>query len=133
MNDQMSSLREKGIKALVVGPDSSETENKEASEGKYKLVFLTPKALFGSHRATIPTLKNKIEAVFIDEVHYIVKEGSILLIFTLLESYVYTTFRSAAFLLSKVRFCCLPRLFSLTFHTYVCVRIEVVQYCAKVK
>ena len=112
MNDQVSSLREKGIKAVVLGLDSSETENKEASEGKYKLVFPTPKALFGSHRATIPTLKNKIEAVFTDEVHCVAKEGSIpLFIFTLLESYqLYTTFRSAAFLLSKVRFCCLPRL-----------------------
>ena len=38
MNDHVSNLREKGIKA-VVGPDSSETENKEASEGKYNLVF----------------------------------------------------------------------------------------------
>ena len=63
----MSSLREKGIKALVVGPDSSETENKEASKGKYNLVFTSPEALFGSHRSTILTLKNKIEAAFIDE------------------------------------------------------------------
>ena len=35
----------KGIKAVVVGPDSSETENKEASEGKYNLVFTSPEAL----------------------------------------------------------------------------------------
>ena len=69
-----------------------------------------PKALFGSHRSTIPKL-NKIEAVFIDEVCCVAKECSIHFIFTLLESYqLYTTFRSAAFLLSKVRFCCLPRL-----------------------
>ena len=94
MNDQVSSLREKGIEAVVVGSDSSETENKEASEGKYKLVFPTPKALFGSHRATIPTLKNKIEAVFIDEGHcvakwlvfysfhlYIVRKLSVILLF----------------------------------------------------
>ena len=80
-------LREKGIKAVVVGSDSSGTENKEASEGKYKLAFTTPKALFGSHRSTIPTLKNKIEAVFIDEVHCVTKECSILFILTLLESY----------------------------------------------
>ena len=69
MNDQVSSLREKGIKTVVVGPDSSETENKEASEGKYNLVFTNPEALFGSHRSTILTLKKKIEDVFIDEVH----------------------------------------------------------------
>ena len=36
---------EKGIKAVVVGPDSSETENKEASEGNYNLVFTSPEAL----------------------------------------------------------------------------------------
>ena len=107
MNDQVSSLREKGIKAVVVGSDSSETENKEASEGK--LVFTSPKALFGSHRSTIPTLKNKIETVFIDEVHCVAKECSILFIFTLLESYQ-LYYSSASFLLSKVRFYCLPRL-----------------------
>ena len=53
MNDQVSSLREKGIKAVVVGSDSSENENKEASEGKCNLVFTTPEALFGGHRSTI--------------------------------------------------------------------------------
>ena len=64
---------EKGIKAVVVGPDSSETENKEASEGKYNLVFTSSEALFGSHGSTIPTLKNNIEAVFIDELHCVAK------------------------------------------------------------
>ena len=58
MNDQVSSLCEKGIKAVVVGPDSSETENKEVSEGKYNVVFISSEALFGSHQSTIPTLKN---------------------------------------------------------------------------
>ena len=48
---------EKGIKAVVVGPDSSETENKEASEGKYNLVFTSSETLFGSHRSTILALK----------------------------------------------------------------------------
>ena len=48
------------------------------------------------------TLKNKIEAVFIDEVHCVAKKCSILFIFTLLESNeLYTTFRSASFLLSS--------------------------------
>ena len=70
MNDQVSSLREKGIKAVVVGPNSSETE---ASERKYNLVFTSPEALFGSYRSTILTLKNKIKAVFIDEVHCVAK------------------------------------------------------------
>ena len=54
MSDQVSSLCEKGIiKAVVVGSDSSENENKEASEGKCNLVFTTPEALFGGHRSTI--------------------------------------------------------------------------------
>ena len=55
MNDQVSSLHEKGIKAVVVGLDISENENKEASEGKCNLVFSTPKALFVGHRSTILT------------------------------------------------------------------------------
>ena len=91
---------EKGIKAVIAGSDSSQTENKEASEGKYNLVFTSSEALFGSPRSTIPTLKNKI-VVFIDEVHCVAKECCILFIFTLLESYqLYANFRSAAFLLS---------------------------------
>ena len=44
MKDQVSILRKKGVKAVVLGPETSETENKEASEGKYNL-----EALFGSH------------------------------------------------------------------------------------
>ena len=64
---------EKVIKAVVVGPDSSETKNKEASEGKYNLVFTSSETLFGSHRSTILALKNKIEAVFIVEVHCVAK------------------------------------------------------------
>ena len=54
----LASASEKGIKAVVVGPDRSETENKEASEGKYNVVFISSEALFGSHQSTIPTLKN---------------------------------------------------------------------------
>ena len=107
MNDQVSGLREKGIKAVVVGPDSSETENKEASEGKYNLVFTSPEALFGSHRSTFLTLKNKIEAVFIDEVHCVAKLVSVLLCSSLkcYKVISYTSFRSASFLLSQVRSC----------------------------
>ena len=66
MNDQVSSLRKKRIKAVVLGLDSSETENKEASEGKHNLVFTGSEALFSSHRSMVLTKKNIIEAVFID-------------------------------------------------------------------
>jgi len=61
MKDQVSSLRKKGVKAVVLGPESSETEIKEASEGKFNLVFTSPEALFGSHRSTIVALKSKIK------------------------------------------------------------------------
>ena len=42
----LSSLCEKGVKAVVLGPESSNTENKDVSEGKYNLVFTSPEALF---------------------------------------------------------------------------------------
>jgi len=38
--DQVSSLNEKGVKAIVLGPESSDTEIKDAFEGKYNLVFI---------------------------------------------------------------------------------------------
>ena len=87
----------KGIKAVVVDPDSSETENKEASEGKYNLVFTSSEALLGSQRSTIPTLKNKIEAVFIDEVHCVAKECSILFIIILFKLSVIYCFSFSCF------------------------------------
>ena len=55
MNDQVSSLHEKGIKVVVVGLDISENINNEASEDKCNLVFSTPEALFVGHRSTILT------------------------------------------------------------------------------
>ena len=36
----MSSLSEKGVKAIDLGPESSDTEIKDAFEGKYKSVCL---------------------------------------------------------------------------------------------
>ena len=73
MKAQVSSLCEKGVKAVVLGPESSDTETKDASEDKYNLVFVSPEALFSSHRSTILALKNKIQAVFIDEVYCVAK------------------------------------------------------------
>ena len=37
----MSSLNEKGVKAVVLGPGSSDTEIKDAFEGKYKVRVFT--------------------------------------------------------------------------------------------
>ena len=53
----MSILPEKGVKAVVLGPETSVTENEEASEGKYNLVLTSPEALFGSHRSTIESFR----------------------------------------------------------------------------
>jgi len=39
VEDQASSLNEKGVKAIVLGPESSDTEIKDAFDGKYDLVF----------------------------------------------------------------------------------------------
>ena len=68
-------------------------------------------AFFGNHRSTILTKKNKIEAVFINEVHcvakwfvfysfhlYIVRKLSVILLLVQL------------LFLSQVSFCCLPQL-----------------------
>jgi len=40
MEDQVSSLNEKGVKTIVLGPESSDTEIKDALEGKYNLGFI---------------------------------------------------------------------------------------------
>jgi len=40
MKDQVSSLNEKGVKAVVLGPERSDMEIKDAFEGKYNLVFM---------------------------------------------------------------------------------------------
>ena len=63
----------KRSKLLFWGPESSDMETKDASESKYNLVFTSPEVLFSSHRSTILALKNKIRAVFIDEVHCVAK------------------------------------------------------------
>ena len=39
--DQVSSLNEKGVKAVVLGLESSDTEIKDAFEGKYKVCVFT--------------------------------------------------------------------------------------------
>ena len=80
MNDQVSNSHEKAIKAVVVGPDSSETENKKAPEGKYNLVFTGSKALSGSHQSMrfSQRTKSKLFSLMKCIVHFI---------FTLLESY----------------------------------------------
>ena len=53
MKDQVSILCEKEVKAIVLGSETSEKENKEASEGNCNLVFTSPEELFGSHRSSV--------------------------------------------------------------------------------
>ena len=57
----------------MIGPEATEEENNEAKTGKYNIIFASPETIFGSHRRTIVDLKDKIEAVFVDEGHCIVK------------------------------------------------------------
>ena len=66
-NEIVDPLRERG-QSHCLGPRNFRGRNKEASEGKYNLVFPSPEKLFGSHCSSIFALKNKIQAVFIDEV-----------------------------------------------------------------
>ena len=47
MRNQVSNLHEKGVKAVVLGPQNSDTENKDATDGKFNIVFASPEALFG--------------------------------------------------------------------------------------
>ena len=70
MKDQVSILHEKEVKAVVLGPETCETENKKASKGKYNFVFTSPETL---HSSSILALKNKIQAIFINGVHCVVK------------------------------------------------------------
>jgi len=39
MGDEVSSLNRKGVKAVVFGPEGSDTEIKDGFDGKYNLVF----------------------------------------------------------------------------------------------
>ncbi|XP_028406817.1 uncharacterized protein LOC114529262 [Dendronephthya gigantea] len=75
MKDQVAILREKQVKAVMIGPESTTEENEKAKKGQYNLVFASPEAVFKSHRSTILALKDNIAAVFIDEGHCIVKWG----------------------------------------------------------
>ena len=65
MKYQVSILRAKQIKAVMIGPGSTEEENKEAKEGKYNLIFASPDTLL--------VLKDEVEAVFINQGHCVVK------------------------------------------------------------
>lgn len=73
MRDQVSILRRKSVKAVMIGPESTEEENKAAKDGKYNIIFASPEAIFSSHRGTIFALKDRIKAVFVDEGHCIIK------------------------------------------------------------
>ena len=46
MKNQVSSLNEKGVKAEVLGPESSDTEIKDVFEGKYTTLCLQSRRAF---------------------------------------------------------------------------------------
>ena len=46
MKNQVSSLNEKGVKAVVLGPESSDTETKDVFEGKYTTLCLQSRHAF---------------------------------------------------------------------------------------
>ena len=46
MKNQVSSLSEKGVKAVVLGPESSDTETKDVFEGKYTTLCLQSRRTF---------------------------------------------------------------------------------------
>ena len=46
MKNQVSSLNEKGVKGVVLGPESSDTETKDVSEGKYTTLCLQSRSAF---------------------------------------------------------------------------------------
>ena len=73
MKNQVDGLRRRGIKAAIVGPESTAAELKDIRLGRFNLVFGSPEALLHSHRTVIRELKDSIKAVFIDESHCIAK------------------------------------------------------------
>ena len=46
MKNQVSSLNEKGVQAVVLGPESSDTETKDVFEGKYTTLCLQSRRAF---------------------------------------------------------------------------------------
>ena len=46
MKNQVSSLNEKGVKAVVLGPESSDTATKEVFEGNYTTLCLQSRCAF---------------------------------------------------------------------------------------
>jgi len=63
MKDYVSSLNEKGVKAVVLGPESSDKEIKDAFEGKYNLVFTKSVDTDRGFQAASWTLENKNDNV----------------------------------------------------------------------
>ena len=74
MKDQVASLVAWGISAASVGADCKREQVKEILEGKYSLVFGSPKALLNSHQSiSHGKLRKNLKAVFVDVSHCIAK------------------------------------------------------------
>ena len=54
MKNQVSSLNEKGVKAVVLGPESSDTETNDVFKGKYTTLCLQSRCPFKCHFTVTP-------------------------------------------------------------------------------
>ena len=66
-------LRRRGIKAAIVGPESTAAELKDIRLSRFNLVFGSPEALLHSHRTFIRELKDSIKAM--DQFLYLVNRA----------------------------------------------------------
>jgi ATP-dependent DNA helicase RecQ len=74
MQDQVASLRKRGIEAIHIGADTTSQEGDDVKSGKYNLIFASPEALLNKHRYIFRgKLKDSLRAVFVDECHCIAK------------------------------------------------------------
>lgn len=74
MRDQVAALRRKGIAAVSLGVDTTEEEIARIKEGQYNILFGTPESVLKSFRYLFRDyLKEKIDAVFVDESHCVAK------------------------------------------------------------
>ena len=77
MNDQVQSLTDRGITAIMCsGISECELSRSLISEGKYRIVFVTPEILFDRSWSDVfrsPTLNERLVAFIVDEAHCVKK------------------------------------------------------------
>ena len=82
MVDQVSSLQSRGVKAAIFSGNSGVDKkllatDREVLEGKFRLLFTAPEAIFGSSKwkqlMLEPPLYNQFVALVVDEAHCVFK------------------------------------------------------------